>query len=96
MLSLCGLLDWVATASCKALQHEGAQAALVPALSDEACSCNAGPLALLQAIRVGHEAVAQQCTAIEEWAAAVGRQKRTDFTAASRDLDSQIEVSLVV
>lgn len=46
---------------------------------------------LLEAIRVGHEAVAQQCTAIETWAAAVGRQKRDDFAAPAQDLDSQIE-----
>jgi polyribonucleotide nucleotidyltransferase len=45
-----------------------------------------------QAIRVGHEAVAEQCRAIEEWAAAVGQQKRTDFSTPGRDLDSQLQV----
>ena len=46
-----------------------------------------------KAIRVGHEAVVEQCRAIEEWAAAVGQQKRADFSAPNRDLDSQIQVS---
>lgn len=42
---------------------------------------------------MGHEAVVEQCRAIEEWAAAVGQQKRADFSAPNRDLDSQIQVS---
>lgn len=46
----------------------------------------------MQAIREGHEAVKAQCVAIAEWAAAVGKKKRTDFAPPSRELDSRIEV----
>ncbi len=46
----------------------------------------------MQAIRVGHEAIVEQCVAIEEWAAAHGKAKRTDFEAPSRALDSRLQV----
>ncbi len=50
----------------------------------------------VQAIRVGHQAIAEQCAAIQGWAAAHGKEKRTDFEAPSRDLDSHLQVCLAV
>lgn len=46
---------------------------------------------LLEAIRVGHEAIAEQCVAIEAWAARCGKQKRTDFEAPDHALDDRVE-----
>ena len=45
---------------------------------------------------MGHQAVAQQCAAIQGWAAAHGKEKRTDFEAPSRDLDSHLQVWFAV
>jgi len=42
---------------------------------------------LLEAIKLGHNNIAMQCKAISEWAARVGKEKRSDFAAPSTVLD---------
>lgn len=47
---------------------------------------------MLEAVRVGQEAVAGMCVAIERWAAGVGRLKRTDcLVAPPEGLDERIQ-----
>ena len=46
----------------------------------------------MQAVRLGSEAIAGICTAVEGWAADVGAQKRTERINLHLELDERIEV----
>ena len=48
-----------------------------------------------QAIKLGSEAIAGICTAVEVWAKEVGKPKRTDLLNLRLELDEQIVVRLV-
>lgn len=47
---------------------------------------------VLQAVKVGAEAIADLCRAIDGWAKQVGKEKRTDLLPTNDELDAQIEV----
>ncbi len=48
---------------------------------------------LPQAVRLGSEAIAVICTAVEGWAAEIGAPKRADRVDLHLELDQHIEVS---
>ncbi len=50
-------------------------------------------MGILQALRVGEEAISHVCKEIQAWAAKVGKPKRTDLIPADTAFDEELQKS---